>query len=926
MGSSRREPSVSRFFVQVLAALLFVNLASAAVLIYIAYTFSSDSLTKQAREAVSQQLNLFADSLVKQHLIEISTVLSALEINQDLEDYLQVSDAERLILARRIERQFIQIQKDNPDITGIYYFDEDGSIKVGAKGNTRLMIADAKELQQYDVLLLQAAPLFKRLSETPLLLSSGGMEWFIPPREAIVTGPLRRADGGYSVLSALAKLDRSTGLFGGMLLVHFKLDNWLSELAQIRILEQSPVWVYGSNGELILGPVEEKTQQLRLEPVDLPTTRQYSQSRLIDDANGLIAFRDIALGDDNSLRLVFSVPSKLLVKGLHPAIEFFSWVLLASVLLLVAVSFLISRLLVRPFKELAVARNNLMSAQRVARLGHWEWDKSGQVMHLSENAADILGFDKNQKIINLESLLQRIHEDDRIKLKQLFASALSHDEAVGLEYRMCHEDGSEHFIHQEIDVIDEQSARLIGTVQDISERRRSEARIRELAYHDSVTGLANRALLDLVAEHALQAAGLQKSKMAVLFLDLDQFKLVNDSLGHDAGDELLRQVADRLIESVRPSDTVSALPVVQNGESTVARLGGDEFIILLPNLIDSADALLVAERVRASLNKPFVIQGKEILSSGSLGISIYPDHADSVGDLLRKADTAMYFAKAQGRNRHILYNNNIDALQKNRLTIEVALSRALKNQEFELYYQPRFSIDGERILSFEALIRWNNPEKGLVMPDEFIYIAEENGMIVPIGEWVIETACRQLAIWQREFSMQLGMSVNLSPAQLVADNLVACIEKNIARAGIHSSSLELELTENALFKDDESSVRLLHELKALGVNLSIDDFGTGYSSLRLLSRLPVDTLKIDKSFVQDMLKDSDSEMIVHSFIYLGKNLGLKLVAEGVEELGQWLELKQQGCDEVQGYYFSRPCRHEAAEQLLVEQYEVKKAQ
>ncbi len=285
----------------------------------------------------------------------------------------------------------------------------------------------------------------------------------------------------------------------------------------------------------------------------------------------------------------------------------------------------------------------------------------------------------------------------------------------------------------------------------------------------------------------------------------------------------------------------------------------------------------------------------------------------------------MYYAKAQGRNRYVMYNPKIDAHHRNRLSIEVALRRALEQEEFELYYQPRYSVDGARILSFEALLRWNDPDKGLVMPDEFIYIAEENGAIVPIGNWVIEHACRQIRQWQTEFDAELGISVNLSPAQFLARDLVARVEQSIRDSGIEARTLELELTENALFKDVETGVRISRQLQALGLSLSIDDFGTGYSSLQLLSRLPVDTLKIDKSFVKDILHDSDAEMIVQSFILLGQNLGLKVVAEGVEELGQWLMLRERGCDEVQGYYFAEPCNALAATQLLANLTKVEKA-
>ena len=926
MRAGRELSSASGFFLRMLAALLAVNLASAAVLIFIAYTFSRDSLSSQARETITQQVAVFADSLADKRLNDVLTMQKALENSQNMEDFLQVSDAERLILGRRIEREFIQLQKDNPDIIGLYYYDENGTIRIGASNKTRLMISDGRQASEYDALLAQADPLFDQMRSIPLVLSSGGMEWFIPSREASIIGPYRRQDGGYSLLSGLAKLDKNTGLFGGMLLVHFNLDNWLTELGRLRIQDHSPVWVLAADGQVLKQQEAETHSGHFFDPLPLLPDQHFEGTQSIETRDGLIVFQDIGIGDQqNGLRLVSSVPSSLLVRGLEPAVEFFTWVLIVSVILLVIVSYLISRLLVRPFNELALARNKLVTAQQLARLGHWDWDRATSTMGLSENAIAILGLPAHKTHIDFAQLLTLVHEDDRQALAELVEKAVGENKSASIEYRLTPADGNEIFIHQAIDVIDKDGSRVIGTVQDITERRQTEARIRELAYHDSVTGLANRSLLDEIAEHALQIARLRDTKMAVVFLDLDQFKRVNDTLGHDAGDDLLRQVADRLIECVRPSDTVSAVPMHLGGDDMVARLGGDEFIILLPNLHHPDDAIVVAERIQQSLNRPFVVQGKEILSSGSLGISIFPEHGNTVKDLMRLADTAMYYAKAQGRNRYVIYNTKIDAQHQNRLSIEVGLNRALANEEFELYYQPRYGIDGSQIVSFEALLRWNDPDKGLVMPDEFIFIAEENGSIVPIGEWVVETACRQLSAWQKEFSAQLSMSVNLSPAQFLARNLVEDISRKIRVSGISSGSLELELTENALFKDIESGVRISKQLKALGISLSIDDFGTGYSSLQLLSRLPVDTLKIDKTFVKNILNEGDDEMIVQSFILLGKNLGLKVVAEGVEEIGQWLMLKERGCDEVQGYYFARPCRGEDARQLLVEQYKVEKA-
>ena len=919
MPSIKDFASVSGFFLRVLAALLVVNLGAASVLIYIAYTFSTDSLSSQIQETITQQVSVYGVSLMEDRIQGMQKTLKALEDSEDMRDFQYGSEAERLILARRIERRFIQEQKDNSDITGLYFYGDMGDIQIGVKDKRRLIMSADRLVEDERVLQTSAKQLFKRLQESLLLVSSGDMEWFIPPREVTVVGPFMRADGGYTLLVGLAMLDVNTGLFGGMLLLHFNLDNWLEDLSQIRVLDQSPVWVFGENGQSLLQPKVSSANSGLFNPASILSSERSWQTRLIETGDGLVAFRDIPLLEPrNSLRLVIAVPDELLLQNFDPAIEFFSWVMIVSVILLVGVSYFISNFLVRPFLDLAVARNKLITAQRIAKIGHWEWDRAGKYITLSENAIDIFGFKPHENKIDFAQFLSLVHIDDRESLNQLVDRAMQDGQSGSMEFRFVRTNGSDQYIHQAVDVIEEEQHRVVGTVQDISERRRAEVKIRELAYSDPVTGLANRRQLDKNAANALQTAKLHNKKLALIFLDLDQFKRINDTMGHDAGDVLLRQVAERLLEIVRPSDTVSVAPVMEGDEKSVARLGGDEFIIMLPDIEDQQDALNVAERIHVTLNEPFLIYGKEIHSSASLGISLYPEHGKNIGELLRRADAAMYHAKALGRNRVELFNVGIDLLHHNRLSIESALHNALVNEEFELFYQPRFSIDGDRIVSFEALIRWRDPEKGMVMPDEFIYIAEENGMIIPIGQWVMQEACSQLAVWQQTYGSELDMSVNLSPAQFLSRDLVSDMKEVIRNTSLSPGSIELELTETALFKDIETGVHIAHELKKLGLKLSIDDFGTGYSSLRLLRRLPVDTLKIDQSFVRDMLKDRDDAMIVQSFIMLGHNLGLKIVAEGVEEEGQWLALRELNCDELQGYFFGKPCCAEEATQLLAE--------
>ncbi len=915
MKQSSEHAHISRFFLRVLAALIVFNFGTATVLIYIAYTFNTASLTKHVRETIIQQVTSFSDDLNKQRFLRIKKTLKALENSPDLEDFLDSSEAQQLILARRIEKLFIQIQNDNSDISGLYFYNDLGLLQIAVQDKQRELIS---HFQNNDFIYSkEAANLFKRLNEMPLLLSSGNMEWFMPPREVEIIGPFTDKKEKHILLVGLSKLDKSTGLFNGMLLLRFNLNTWLDELAKIHIQNQSHVWVSANGGKILLQPESVESNATILFKTLPP--EKYFKTQLIQSDQGIVAFRDISISEQgNSLRIAFVVPNKLLLHDFAPAIEFFSWILIFSVIVLAIFSYFISSFLVQPFNELAVARNKLVTAQSLAGLGHWDWDRMTKTMHISENAINILCLKKKNTNVTIDSFLGKVYFDDRKLLREKIIKAVNNNESSSIEFRLLLPDGTKKFINQVIDVTIDDQVRIIGTVQDISDRRRSEDRIKELAYHDSVTGLANRVLIHELAENALQAAHLKNRKLAIIFLDLDKFKLVNDTFGHDTGDHLLRQVALRLLDCVRPSDTVSTLPTQDEIEvEAVARIGGDEFIILLPNLLNKADAVMVARRIHDRMSQSFTVNTKQIHCAGSMGISVYPEHGTTIEVLLRNADAAMYFAKQQGRNRYEVYNPAIDALHQKKVFLENSLQRALHNNEFRLFYQPRYKMATDTIVSFEALIRWMHPEKGMVMPDEFIGIAEENGQINAIGQWVMETALKQLHEWQTTFDKNLGMSINLSPVQFLSGDLVSYIQNILSNFDIIPDCIELELTENALFKDVDAGVLIAEELKKLGVSLSIDDFGTGYSSLKLLRQFPIDTLKIDQSFVQDILTDHDDALIVESSIILGQNLGLKIVAEGVTEQGQWDALYKLGCDEVQGYFKSKPLSSKKITELLL---------
>jgi len=445
----------------------------------------------------------------------------------------------------------------------------------------------------------------------------------------------------------------------------------------------------------------------------------------------------------------------------------------------------------------------------------------------------------------------------------------------------------------------------IAVVRDITERKAFEQQLSYLAFHDPLSGLPNRALFMDRLEHALARAARRQSAAAVLFLDLDNFKVINDSLGHKAGDELLVETAKRIQACLRPEDTA-------------ARLGGDEFTILLEEVAEIGDAIRVAERIAQELATPFKLDRQEVFSTASIGIALSAPGHDRPDALVRNADAAMYRAKADGKARFQLFEQSMNARARERLELETDLRRAIDRRELQVYYQPIVSLTTGRITEMEALVRWERPAHGMVSPAEFIPIAEDLGLIVPIGQWVLEQACWQARLWQTRHRGQqpLVMSVNLSARQFQHPTLIDDIARVLRETGLEPKTLKLEITESVVMQRAESTVATLQELKRLGVQLAIDDFGTGYSSLSYLKRFPVDTLKIDRSFVASIEDDSQDTAIVNAVLALATALNLTVTAEGIETLEQLRRLHALGCDRGQGYYFAKPLPATAIGALL----------
>ena len=467
-----------------------------------------------------------------------------------------------------------------------------------------------------------------------------------------------------------------------------------------------------------------------------------------------------------------------------------------------------------------------------------------------------------------------------------------------------------------------ETPRFIALSRDITERKEAEARIARLAYFDSLTGLPNRpAFLERV-DREIRRAEQHNETLAVLFMDLDGFKNVNDTLGHAAGDVILQWAAERLHDGLRPSDVLSRATGFDDdsaGDVQVARLGGDEFTALLLDLDRPEDAMAVAQRICTLMRRPFQLDDRELTLSASVGVALYPADGHDAATLLKHADTAMYHAKTSGRDNAQLYSVSLTDEIVQRMELDASLRVALERKEFRLQYQPLIDAASGRVCSVEALIRWQHPTRGLVSPLQFIPLAEENGLIEAIGAWVLRTACSDAVQWQ---SAGVRVAVNLSPLQFAAPGLPEMVAQTLAHAGLPPHALELEVTEGALMENTAATRDALQALRDSGVHIALDDFGTGYSSLAYLTRMPIDHIKVDRSFIGGLLTGGDNAAIVRAVLAMASSLGMRVTAEGVETLEQASALKQMDCDSLQGYYFSRPVAAEAIAPLLARQWSI----
>ncbi len=564
------------------------------------------------------------------------------------------------------------------------------------------------------------------------------------------------------------------------------------------------------------------------------------------------------------------------------------------------------------FMDLVSSERRLFNTQKLAAIGHWEWDFNTETVKLSEQMHSLLNLPTSDFNGTSEEFFALLPDDDRTRLRNAIDTSKNGSGSWEVDHMINLQGGGERVVHQQGEITYDEDGKpcsLQGLMQDITKRKMAEEEVRHLAYYDSLTGLPNRQHFKENAELSLQLARKMVSKTALIFMDIDDFKRINDTLGHHAGDMLLQKVSNRLVKDLRDHDSVSKLFIENRSEEMphlLSRFGGDEFTIMLTELVSRKEVQNVCERLVKTLCQPMNINGNELVISGSFGIAIFPEDGKDLETLMRHADIAMYQAKSIGKNNLCFYHENLDSSQFERLTLESKLRHAVENKTIEIYFQPQ--IDGKtgHLNGAEVLARWNDAELGFIPPDKFIPLAEDSGLIIALGDWVMKQSCRQAKKWIDAGHKPIRIAVNVSAQQFRQSDFAEKVFDCLNKEGLAAKYLDLEITESMLIDDLDSVIEHLKRLKAIGVHISIDDFGTGYSSMSYLKLLPIDKLKIDRSFITGLtIQDSDNA-IVKAIIALSQGLQLDIVAEGVETIEQRDFLTDNGCKEIQGYFYSQP--------------------
>ncbi len=558
-------------------------------------------------------------------------------------------------------------------------------------------------------------------------------------------------------------------------------------------------------------------------------------------------------------------------------------------------------------KALRQSENKYRTILEGIQEGYFEVDLAGNLTFFNDSMCRIVGCSQEELMgANHQQFVDQITSK---KVYRAFNKVFKTGKAIeSFDWQIVGKNGAEKQVEASISLHKDSSGKPIGftgIIRDISERKRMEQKLNHMATHDALTGLPNRLMVSQMLNHAIHTAQRYNRQLAVFFIDLDRFKSINDSLGHDVGDQVLREMAGRFQQSLRKVDVV-------------ARLGGDEFIILIEDIEEVKQIVALAQKILNKVMQPIVLQDEECRITASIGISLYPRDGEDEQSLMKNADMAMYYAKEEGKNNYQFYSEDIQIQAYERFAIETNLRRALERKEMYLEYQAKLDFNTDRITGVEALLRWDNPYLGSVTPNQFIPVAEEIGLIVPIGRWVLKTACAQNVAWQRQGLPPVIMGVNLSLRQLMDDDLIDDISAALEESGMAPDLLELEITESMALHNPARQLALMTKLKEMGVRIAIDDFGTGYSALAQIKHFPIDTLKVDRSFIRSLPQDTENKAITEAIISMGKTLSLVVVAEGVETPEQDDFLRKHVCDEMQGFYFSKPVAPDQFAALLTQ--------
>ena len=572
----------------------------------------------------------------------------------------------------------------------------------------------------------------------------------------------------------------------------------------------------------------------------------------------------------------------------------------------------------RAFQQLNRNERRMAKTQELAKLGNWELDLTNNIFHCSSKASRLLGLGNDKRYLTCKELVSSVVVQEQARVLEKMSAAISSNSSFSVNYRIILPDGTQrHILNRGETFFNENgmAEEMLGAVQDVTLLKNAEEEIRLLAFYDGLTGLANRMLFMDRLKNEISVARRHKRIFALLFLDLDQFKRVNDTYGHHIGDLLLKNVSETLRKSTRSSDTVSG-PGPAEEDTLIARFGGDEFILLLSNIKEPDDAAVVARRILQEIPRDHNLEGYQISVTTSIGISTFPADGEELESLLKHADSAMYHAKETGRNNYQFYTESLNAEVQERFSLEQDLKTAVAQDQFVLFYQPQLDLASAKIIGAEALIRWMHPQRGLIPPDTFIPLAEESGLIADINKWVIQKGCRQNETWRAAGLKPIKIAVNLSGNQFTDQNIIQILREALEEADLDGGNLEVEITESTLIQNTKRTISILNQMKDLKLKIALDDFGTGYSSLSYLTSFPVDAIKIDRSFVMGCTMSKSNRIVIKAIIAMGHSLGMRVVAEGIETSEQLELLREYGADEGQGFYFSPPVPEEQFVKLL----------